>query len=93
LPTIVFLRTSAASKIRGKSRHRAGRDLVRTNNHVERTNRKLRFFEKSRYKWRRRRNIVRFLLLAFTHWREKYTPSRQRKSTATATTSSQRKAA
>jgi transposase-like protein len=90
---IAFLRTSAASKIRGKPRRRAGRVVVRTNNHVERTNRKLRFFEKSRYKWRRRRNIVRFLLLAFAHWREKYTTSRQRNSAPTATTSSQRKAA
>jgi hypothetical protein len=37
---------------------------VRTNNHVERTNRRLRHFEKVRYKWRRRRTIVRFLVLA-----------------------------
>ena len=37
---------------------------LRTNNHVERTNRKLRFFEKTRYKWRRRRSIIRFLLLS-----------------------------
>lgn len=36
---------------------------VRTNNHVERTNRRLRHFEKVRYKWRRR-TIVRFLVLA-----------------------------
>lgn len=42
---------------------------VRTNNHVERANRKLRFFEKVRYKWRRRRSIVRFLLLSLTRWR------------------------
>ena len=28
---------------------------VRTNNHVERTNRMFRFLEKVRYKWRRRR--------------------------------------
>lgn len=46
------------------------RQVLRTNNHVERTNRKLRFFEKSRYKWRRRRSIVRFVLLAFDHWRK-----------------------
>jgi Transposase len=37
---------------------------VRTNNHVERTNRRLRYFEKVRYKWRRRRTIVRFIVLA-----------------------------
>jgi len=42
---------------------------VRTNNHVERANRKLRFFEKVRYKWRRRRSIVRFLVLSLTRWR------------------------
>jgi transposase-like protein len=43
---------------------------LRTNNHVERTNRKLRYCEKVRYKWRRRRNIVRFLLLSLDHWRQ-----------------------
>lgn len=36
---------------------------VRTNNHVERTNRALRYLEKVRYKWRRRRTIVRFVVL------------------------------
>jgi hypothetical protein len=41
---------------------------VRTNNHVERTNRRLRHFEKVRYKWRRRRTIVRFILLALDRW-------------------------
>jgi hypothetical protein len=35
---------------------------VRTNNHVERTNRMLRFLEKVRYKWRRRRTLVRFVV-------------------------------
>jgi hypothetical protein len=35
----------------------------KTNNHVERTNRRLRFDEKTRYKWRRRKSIVRFVLL------------------------------
>ncbi len=35
----------------------------RTNNHVERVNRKLRHEEKSRYKWRARRTTVRFLVL------------------------------
>jgi transcription elongation factor Elf1 len=42
---------------------------VRTNNHVERTNRRLRYLEKVRYKWRRRRTIIRFVVLAFTRWR------------------------
>ena len=36
---------------------------VRTNNHVERTNRMIRFLEKVRYKWRRRRTLVRFVVL------------------------------
>lgn len=49
----------------------AGR-RVRTNNHVERANRKLRYFEKVRYKWRRRRSIVRFLLLAMQRWRQEH---------------------
>jgi transposase-like protein len=63
---IAFLRSAAA-----KSARAAGRPAVRTNNHVERTNRKLRLFEKSRYKWRRRRSIVRFILLAIDHWRRR----------------------
>jgi len=42
---------------------------VRTNNHVvERTNRKLLYFEKVRYKWRRRRSIVLFLLFSLQRW-------------------------
>jgi len=36
---------------------------VRTNNHVERTNRLFRSLEKVRYKWRRRRTLVRFVVL------------------------------
>jgi transposase-like protein len=36
---------------------------VRTNNHVERTNRLIRSWEKVRYKWRRRRTLVRFMVL------------------------------
>jgi hypothetical protein len=35
----------------------------KTNNHVERMNRRLRFDEKARYKWRKRKSIVRFVLL------------------------------
>jgi hypothetical protein len=35
----------------------------RTNNHVERANRRLRFDEKVRYKWRARKSVVRFVLL------------------------------
>jgi transposase-like protein len=45
---------------------------VRTNNHVERTNRMIRFWEKVRYKWRRRRTLVRFMVLklddVWSHW-------------------------
>jgi hypothetical protein len=41
---------------------------VRTNNHAERANRRLRFAEKLRYKWRRRRWVVRFVLLALDRW-------------------------
>jgi hypothetical protein len=36
---------------------------VRTNNHVERANRQIRFAEKSRYKWRSLRSLDRFLCL------------------------------
>ena len=36
---------------------------VRTNNHVERTNRKLRFDEKVRYKFRTQRSLERFVRL------------------------------
>jgi Transposase len=49
--------------------HRPKAEQVRTNNHVERTNRRLRYFEKVRYKWRRRRTIVRFVVLALDRWR------------------------
>jgi hypothetical protein len=41
---------------------------VRTNNHVERANRRLRFAEKVRYKWRRRRWVVRYVALALDRW-------------------------
>jgi hypothetical protein len=43
-------------------------EKVRTNNHVERANRQLRFREKVRYKWRRRKWVVRFVLLALDRW-------------------------
>ncbi|MBV8266212.1 MAG: transposase [Planctomycetaceae bacterium] len=45
---------------------------VRTNNHVERANRMIRFLEKVRYKWRRRKTLVRFVVLKlddlWSHW-------------------------
>jgi hypothetical protein len=47
---------------------------VRTNNHVERTNRRVRLFEKTRYKWRRRRSLVRFVVLLLNRWRVKQPP-------------------
>jgi Transposase len=40
----------------------AGRQ-VRTNNHVERLNRRLRFCEKVRYRWRKRKWVVRWIVL------------------------------
>jgi hypothetical protein len=44
---------------------------VRTNNHVERTNRMFRYLEKVRYKWRGRRALVRFVRLTLDGiWRE-----------------------
>jgi transposase-like protein len=44
---------------------------VRTNNHVERTNRTIRLLEKVRYKWRRRRTLVRFVVLTLDNiWSE-----------------------
>jgi hypothetical protein len=43
-------------------------EQVRTNNHVERANRRFRFTEKLRYKWRRRKWVVRFVLLALDRW-------------------------
>jgi transposase len=45
----------------------AGRK-VRTNNHVERANRRLRFAEKVRYKWRRRKWVLRYVMLALERW-------------------------
>ncbi len=46
----------------------ANRTKTRTNNHVERCNRKLRYLEKVRYKWRRSRTILRHVLLQFQNW-------------------------
>jgi len=45
---------------------------VRTNNHVERTNRMFRLLEKVRYKWRRRKTLVRFVVLTLDEiWKER----------------------
>jgi hypothetical protein len=54
---IAFLRGPATRRV-----------VVRTNNHVERCNRQLRFWEKVRYKWRRCRTLVRFMVLAMDRW-------------------------
>jgi transposase-like protein len=51
---------------------------VRTNNHVERTNRLFRFLEKVRYKWRRRRTLVRFVVLTFDSIWEERTTTREK---------------
>jgi transposase len=67
---------------------------VRTNNHVERTNRLIRLLEKVRYKWRRRKALVRFVVLLLDRsWRE-WTPQETtradpRKSVRTSTTQAQ----
>ena len=54
---------------------------VRTNNHVERMNRVLRLYEKSRYKWRRARTKVRFVwLLVERRWGERARTETQRPS-------------
>jgi hypothetical protein len=53
--------------------HSPAGQCVRTNNHVERVNRRLRYFEKVRYKWRQRRTIVRFVLLALDRWHHRPT--------------------
>jgi len=59
---------------------------VRTNNHVERTNRMIRFFEKVRYKWRRRRTLVRFVVLKLDEiWSSWSRPHAKAKTTAHAT--------
>ena len=51
---------------------------VRTNNHVERANRKLRYYEKVRYKCRQRRAVVRFVLLAIDRWWRERDPTCER---------------
>jgi transposase-like protein len=51
---------------------------VRTNNHVERTNRMVRFFEKVRYKWRKRKTLARFVVLKLDQvWNERLAPQAQ----------------
>jgi hypothetical protein len=54
---------------------------VRTNHHVERTNRRLWQFEKVRDAWRRRRIIVRLLVLAVVRWPHPCITEEQREDT------------
>lgn len=53
---------------------------VRTNNHVERTNRLFRFLEKVRYKWRRRRTLVRFVVMTLDEVWKKWTATEPKRS-------------
>ena len=66
--------------LRGPVRRRR---QVRTNNHVERCNRRLRYWEQVRYKWRRRRTLVRYLVLALDRWwKEAFPPAPRARSPA-----------
>jgi hypothetical protein len=59
---------------------------VRTNNHVERTNRMFRLLEKVRYKGRRRRTLVRFVVLTLDSiWKEATTTGAKETSQSGAT--------
>ena len=63
---------------------------VRTNNHVERTNRTIRLLEKVRYKWRRRRTLVRFVVLMLDRvWRAAAEQATQAKPSASSRDKSQ----
>jgi hypothetical protein len=56
---------------------------VRTNNHAERLNRRLRFAEKVRYRWRKRRWVVRWVVLLLDgYWREAAAPDQGAKRSA-----------
>jgi hypothetical protein len=52
---------------------------VRTNNHVERTNRMFRFLEEVRYQWRRRRTPVRFVVLTSDGMWKEWAPAGTRR--------------
>jgi hypothetical protein len=64
---------------------------VRTNNHVERTNRMVRFFEKVRYKWRRRKTLVRFLVLKLDEIWSAWSPPKTKKAAVECKARTQRK--
>jgi hypothetical protein len=68
---IKMLQPEKFTKMIAFLRSRVGK-RVRTNNHVERMNRVLRLYEKTRYKWRSARTKVRFVwLLVDRRWGEK----------------------
>src|SRR3954454_18517983 len=54
---------------------------VRTNNHVERTNRLFRSLEEVRYKWRRRRTLVRFVVMTLDRVWKEWTPAETTRTT------------
>jgi transposase-like protein len=60
-------------------------ERVRTNNHVERANRRLRFAEKVRYRWRQRRWVVSYVVLLLdVYWRQAAAQGREPAATAPA---------
>jgi hypothetical protein len=58
------------------SLHSPAGQRVRTTNHAARANRRLRYLEKVRYKWRRRPTIVRFVVVALDRWWQRQAPAR-----------------
>ena len=52
------------------------RRRVRTNDHVKRTNRMFRLLEKVRYKWRRQKTLVRFVVLTLDRIWSAWTPAK-----------------
>jgi transposase-like protein len=78
------LRDEKFAKLMAYLRHPVGR-RVRTNNHVERTNRMFRLLEKVRYKWRRRKTLVRFVLMTLEGIWRTWTPAKPEKTNLVAT--------
>jgi hypothetical protein len=69
------LRDEKFSKLMAYLRNPVSR-RVRTNNHVERTNRMFRLLEKVRYKWRQRKTLVRFVVLTLDRIWSAWTPAK-----------------
>jgi transposase-like protein len=78
------LRDEKFAKLMAYLRHPVGR-RVRTNNHVERTNRMFRLLEKVRYKWRRRKTLVRFVLMTLERIWQSGAPAQPKKTKVAAT--------